>query len=271
MNTVRIKRTSTGYDGSGTLELGKSRVTFEGHLDQQQIEQLRRGLQAAQRWVDQRGPLDTAGGDFMSVFGQGVEMVGKLAKSPIGDAVATFGGPYGALAVAAARGAPDAVKAIKGVLGPAGPTAAALSHPDPKVREKAKPVVDAIVRDAKAGKPEAQKARLDLTAVMIKHKDMLLAERAKTIQKLKDQLAIYGDPLSYADTGAIDAVELYGFGDEGAPVVEGLETFDSSSYFDGQADTGAPPASLTSALDRALARSKNDPQPTFARRRAARG
>lgn len=269
-NRVHITRTRTGYDGEGELSLGKSRIKFEGHLDEQELRRLAHLAKAGLQWVEKNGrPLDTSGFDFLEAVNKGVEVVGNVAKSPIGDAVATFGGPYGALAVAAARGAPDAVKAIKGVLGPAGPTAAVLSHPDPKVREKAKPVVDAIVRDAEAGNPEAVKARLNLTSVMIKHKDMLLAERGKTIEMMKDRLAIYGDPLSYADTAGDDVI-AYGFGDEGPPVVEGGDYYEALYALDTGATKPAASASLHGALDRALQRAKTEPQPTFKRPAARR-
>ena len=263
-NRVHIKRTQGGFDGAGELALGRSRVRFEGHLDQQEINRLAKMALLAQRWIQENGrPIDTSGTDFLDAFSKGVDVVGNVAESLVGDVVATVGGPYGMMAVAAARGAPDAVAAIKGALGPAGPTAAALSHPDPAVREKAKPVVDAIVSGAKMGDLRAQAARMDLTAAMIRHKDMLLAERSQTINVLKDRLALLGDPLSYADTGGED-VNAYGFGDEGAPIVSNQAP---CSYF--EADTGAtvaaPPPSLTAALDRAIGRARHDPQPTFRR------
>lgn len=217
----------------------------------------------AESWVQHNGhPLDTGGADWLDVVSKGAGMVGNVANSPVGDAVATFGGPYGTMAVMAARGVAPAVEALTKHLGPAAATAATLSHPDPAVRAKAQPVIDAINHGAAAGDPAAHAARLNLTSTMVKFKDMLLAERAATIQALKDKLAEYGDPMSYAQTAGWDDVDSYGFGGTQAPSYEG------ANY-----DTGAPAgpslAGLHAKLDRSLARATHEPQPTFKHR--ARG
>jgi hypothetical protein len=242
MNHVDLRKTPTGYDGNGTLNLGRSSVTFSGHLDRQEIERLRGALQMAERWVNAAGAIDTGAPDFMASLTQGLGVASDIAKSPIGDAVQLYGGGYGILAVEAAKGAGPALKTLQGYLGPAAGTVARMHSGDPKVQAKTRAQITQLLKDAGKGKPDAVRDRLELCNALLKHKDAV-------IQEQKDRLAMLGDPMGYADTGAPPALV--------------------PAFGQGMARRVTPPsqAQLVAHLDDALTRTRLFPQPTFMRRR----
>jgi hypothetical protein len=117
---------------------------------------------------------------------------------------------------------------------------AKLDHPDPKVAAEATRVTDNLTAAAAKGDVRAKQIRLNLQKMLMVHNLNKLRETQAALAACQERLAWYGDPLAY---------EMPAMRGGGAP-----------------AFTAGPapiPPELRDAVNRALARMRLSPQPSF--------
>lgn len=265
-----FQRTSQGIQGGGTFRIGDSTIVLGGRLARSDLGKLKKLLASAQQYYETAGypgetlnqfdpSLPENGGygygygyndsaGWLDDFAKGADMVRDVANNPMVASTLAATGPYGAAALAAANGVPAALEMVKGATGGNKDLAqhvAQTTHPDPRVRAQANARAAKIVKAAEAGDARAKAIRAGLQKTMALHLARQLAETQAALAACQARLASYGDPGAYNPFGA---------GGGGAPA------------FTAGVGSGVVSPEMTATLNRALARSRLSPQPSWRNR-----